>query len=465
MSRKKRTAVGAKRQPNVYEPKQRLHISLAQDISDHASELLWGQGYLAKFEGTKLADTRLKTLLDYNRTEELFPYLEKLLSLYGNIYTTIDMVAGKPTLTIADPVMNSQQIQEVPSTDGTIYGMGRAFVTDVVAVIWKRITYGTISFPIKEIWDRNQVRRIFFGENNKTVKVAEVNKKLPADMQVTEIWEHNLGFIPVMWHKNVPTFGGASYPDGYKGHALQAIVDKTLRELWHETETNRTRIIGNLDESTYNQLMKNGDLAEINKNDFLVNVTFKNSTGAVDNMLVPMMGDPKFAQYWLSINAAKDEYYKLAGYSPLGDGNTEKTATENLLMKTGDYQTTKKKRNQRGHELTKLICMILKVDAKFGLGDIYGNIDENLTFQIMENKVMDSLQEIQNLNTMVEQDFMSRVEAIAQLRGITLDEAKLVFREILVAKAEEQQTMIELGIMELAEEVEDGEKNAPKSTD
>lgn len=446
----------AAKQAQVYTPKQQLSINLFQDISDHASELLWGQGYIAKYNGTMRADRRLQELLKYNRTEEMFPYLEKLLSLYGNIYTTIDVVNGKPTLTIADPMLNSQNnVNAVPSTDGTVYGMGRAMVTDVVAVIWKKITYGTISFFIKEIWDTEKVHRIFFGENNKRVKIAEVNKELPEELQVQEDWYHDMGYVPVMWHKNVPTFGGASYPDGYKGHALQSIIDKTLCELWHETETNRTRIIGTLDESSYNQLMKNGDLAEINKNDYLINVAMKNSQGVDANQLIPVMGDPKFEKYWLQINAAKDEFYKLAGYSPLGDGNTEKTATENLLMKTGDYQTTKKKRNQRVLEMTTLLKWVLDIDAKHGFGDIYGDIYENLTFEIMENKVMDSLQEIQNIKAMVDAEFMSKVEAIAKFRGISIDEAREIYQTILEERKLEQDMKTTMGI----EDEQDKENN------
>lgn len=464
----KRRVRQAVKQPNVYEPKQELSINLHQDISDHALELLWGQGYIAKYENNENGDKRLRNLLKYNRTEELFPHLEKLLSLYGNIYITIDMIDGKPTLTIADPSLNSRNISEVPSTDGGIYGMGRAYVTDTVAVLWKRITSGTINFPVKEVWTKNKVERYFFGENNKQVTMAFVNERLPEEMQVEQVWEHNLGFIPVQWHKNIPTFGGLSYPDGYKGAALQSIIDKTLCELWHETETNRTRIIGNLDESTYNQLKKNGQLDEINKNDFLVNVTFKNSTGSAENSLIPIMGDPKFEKYWLSINAAKDEFYKLAGYSPLGDGNTEKTATENLLMKTGDYQTTKKKRNQRLIEINELLWKVIKVDIKYGFGNVYGNeddIDTNITFEIMENKVMDSLQEVNNLKTLVENDFMSKVEAISQIRGVSIQEAQEIYKSILEEKAEEAKLYDYFGLdsEEESEEVEgvkDGKKNA-----
>lgn len=451
----------ARKAQTYYQEKEKLSINLNQDISDHASELLWGQGFTALYKGQETAKKRLETLLTYNRAEEMFPDLEKKLSLFGNMYVTIDMVDGKPTWTVADPYLNSNPTAtQVPATTNTIYGMGRAFVTDVVAVIWKRITVGTISFPIKEVWDAQKVTRYFYGENNKQVTVAHVNKKLGGAMTVSEVWEHNMGFVPVRWFKNVPTFGGASYPDGYKGHALQSLVDKTLCELWHETETNRTRIIGNLDESSYNQLMKNGQLAEINKNDYLINVAFKNSQGSADNVLMPIIADPKFEQYWASINAAKDEFYKLAGYSPLGDGNTEKTATENLLMKTGDYQTTKKKRNQRLTEVMDLLYMTLAIDAKHGYGNIYGDIKANLVFEIMENKVMDSLQEINNVNLLVQNDFMSKVEAISQLRGVTVEEAKEIYQSILEEKAEEQKMMSALGIEEETKETTNGEKNA-----
>lgn len=442
----------------VTQPKKQLSIDLNQDISDHATELLWGQGYVSKYEGTKKADDRMQELLRYNRADEFFPDLEKKLSLFGNMYATIDMVDGNPTWTLADPYLNSQiNGTPVPAVNGTIYGMGRAFVTDIAAVIWKRITMGTISFPIKEIWTRDKVERIFFGENNKRVTLANVNKELPPEMQLTEEWEHNMGFVPVMWFKNIPTFGGASYPDGYKGASVQEVLNKTLCELWHETETNRTRVIGNLDESTYNQMMRTGQNAEINKSDYLINIKYKNSTGAADNTLLPIVADPKFEQYWLSINAAKDEFYKLAGYSPLGDGNTEKTATENLLMKTGDYQTTKKKRNQRTNEIDQLIAMTLKIDAKWGYGDLYGDVDNNITFEIMENKVMDSLQEIENLTTLIENDFMSKVEAIAQLRGITIDEARDIHKQIIQERADEMEMLLAVGLE--TEQDEENEEN------
>lgn len=79
------------------QPKKRLSINLHQDISDHATELLWGQGYVSKYEGTKKADDRMQELLRYNRAEEFFPDLEKKLSLFGNMYATIDVVDGQPT--------------------------------------------------------------------------------------------------------------------------------------------------------------------------------------------------------------------------------------------------------------------------------------------------------------------------------------------------------------------------------
>lgn len=43
--------------------------------------------------------------------------------------------------------------------------------------------------------------------------------------------------------------------------------------------------------------MRNGESMEINKSDYLINVKFKNSTGAADNTLVPIVADPKFEQY------------------------------------------------------------------------------------------------------------------------------------------------------------------------
>lgn len=433
----------------AYTPKKQLSINLAQDLSDHAAELLWGQGFVITHKNEK-ANKRIQELLAYNHSQEYFFHKEKLLSLYGNVYETIDLVDGKPTWTIADPTLNSiGNVNTIPTTDGTIYGLGRALITDVVAVIWKKITFGTISFPIKEIHTANKVERIFFGENNKRVVIAHVNKVLPKELQLQEVWEHNLGLIngklaTVKWNKNIPTYNSVSYKDGYKGDALQVLVDKTLCELYHETETNRTRIIGNLDETTYNQIMKNGELAEINKSDFLVNVKFKNSTGQNENTLIPIIADPKFEQYWLSIQKAKDEYFQLGGYSPLGDGSSEKTATENLLMKTNDYQTTKKKRNQRYVELFDLLESSIYIDIKLGFGNIFGDINklnENLSIEIMENKVMDSLQEMQNYSSMYELGVMSRIEMIAKIRGINIDEAKKIKAEIDAELKADNETM------------------------
>lgn len=423
-----------------YVPKKDLQVNFAQDLADHAAELLWGQGYLLTHTNEK-ANTRLAELLRYNNADEYFAYKERLLSLFGNVYETIDMVDGKPTWTICDPYLNSMgaSISQIPSTDGTINGMGRAFVSDVVAVIWKKISYGTISFPIKEIHTANKVERIFFGENGKRITVAHVNKEIPQELQVKELWEHNIGLIEgklptIKWSKNLPTFNAISYADGYKGEHIQTLANKTLMELYHETETNRTRLIGTLDETTYNQIMKNGDLAEINKNDFLINVKMKNSTGSQENVLTPVVANPQFDMYWLSYQKAKDEYFQLGGYSPLGDGSSEKTATENLLMKTNDYQTTKKKRNLRNKEVFELLQATITIDAKLGFGSaIYGdlnNIRKDLSFEIMENKVADSMNEIDNYTKMFELGVMSRVEMVAKIRGISKEEAQELIKDI-----------------------------------
>ena len=411
-----------------------LKVNFAQDLSDHATELLWGQGFHAIHNNDR-ANKRLQELVKYNKFSLQFPYLEKQLSLIGNMYSTIDMVDGKPTWTLCDPSLNSNLNGEVPegrvpNTGLTMYGMGKALVTDEVAVIWKRITYGTVSFPIKEIWDKEKVRRIFFGENGKRVNIGAVNKELPEEQQLSELWEHNLGFVPVIWHKNLPTFNSLSFSDGYKGKDIQEMANQTLSQLWYELGTNRTRLFGSMSEEKFAELVKSGAVNELVMQDMLINVPSRNSQGEEANALVPIMGDPKLDVYWKAYNSAKDEYFKLAGYSPLGDGNTEKTATENLLMKTGDYQTTKKKRNLRYEEIYSLFEMIMKIDAKWGFGDIYGDIEEDFSFEIMENKVMDSLNEITNINMMVENRYMSRVEAISQLRGISKDEAQAVLDEI-----------------------------------
>lgn len=60
---------------------------------------------------------------------------------------------------------------------------------------------------------------------------------------------------------------------------------------------------------------------------------------------------------------------------------------------------------------------------------------------------MDSLQEISNLQTMIDNDFMSKVEAIAQLRGITIDEARDVFKQIIADKAMEIESLLSIGLV------------------
>lgn len=427
------------RKPKYIEPEPKIELSVPfnEDVSDHSQELLWGQGFLATHTNDT-ANKRIQELVAYNRMEEFFPYLEKLNSLFGNTYVTIDIVDGNPTWTICDPYMNAMGTMnlmnkgkiQVPTIDGTINGMGRAMVTDIAAVVWKRINYGTISFPIKEIWDSEKVHRIFFGENNKRIKIAEVNQKLPEHLQLEEYWYHNLGYVPVLWSKNVATFGARAYPDGYKGASVQAMADKLLCEMWHEAETNRTRIVGNMSADSYASLNRNGQKNQLNKTDFLVSVNMKNSTGATDNQLIPIVADPKFKEYTDAFKFYKDEYFQLAGYSPLGDGSTEKTATESKLMKTADYQTTKKKRNLRIHEITQLFRWTMDIDTKFGFGDIYGDYEKEFTFEIMENKVMDSLDENENFIKMMEVGLMSRVEVIAKQRGINMKEAEAVIKEI-----------------------------------
>ncbi len=447
MARKTRTkSIGQ------YEPHKQLSVRFDQDVSDHATELLWGQGFEVS-HSNEIANTRLQELLKYNKANEQFSYNEKTLSLLGNTYWTIDLVNGNPTWTMADPYLNSTGMNglvspnTIPTQTSSIYGMGRAMVTDVVAVIWKRITFGTINFPVKEVWDTKKVKRYFYGSNEKQVTIAAVNKQIPKELQLTEEWEHNMGFVPVIWFKNVPTFNGLSWRDGYKGDSIQDLANHTLSQQWYETATNRTRIFGSMNEDKYAELVKSGALGKLVTQDLLVNVPQKNSTGDEANALVPIQGDPKLDIYTQTYNAMKDEYFKLAGYSPLGDGNTEKTATENLLMKTGDYQTTKKKRNQRYQEIGLLLKYTMLIDAKWGFGNIYGDVDKDFSFTIKENKVMDSLQEMQNWALMVDNGFASRVEAIAAIRGVTKQEAMEIHKEITDLALKEQQ----MGIIDTVE--------------
>ena len=58
------------------------------------------------------------------------------------------------------------------------------------------------------------------------------------------------------------------------------------------------------------------------------------------------------------------------------------------------------------------------------------NIESKLFIEIMENKVMDSLQEMQNYEVMYSLGVISRLEMIKNIRGVTLEEAKTIMDEI-----------------------------------
>lgn len=388
-------------------------ISMRETLARRNANNIWGNGFTFDCPDKKINET-FEKLSKRNRLNDLFHYAEFIKSLHGRVVITMNKnKAGQIMLNISDPYFYSQ--------------VGKVFITEVLAVIWQRIIVDNKHFYLRSEYTTKYVKNDWYSEpvENEKMLIWDSEKVIPKQFQVEKVWNHNLGFLPLVESFNYPyrTIMWNSYTfyqlaDWYNCEFLEQTFYDLLKNLKKEVNFCHSRIgIENATQELIDTL--NNKMGE-DIGDYIIKTDVGSKVTAI-----PGVGD--FVKYTNAMNEIMDFYYKFSNSSKFSEGGgAQKTSLEAGQSRANTIETIKQKITHNQSDYTQLIakCLIaenceMEYEAEYPFEfKINGNIQKDDTVYL------DNIIKQVNLGT------MSLVEAISTLRGINLTKAEETFENI-----------------------------------
>lgn len=396
---------------NTDNPNNFCMIDLSEIIANHASKLLWGNGFIlsSEFPEYQEAIDKLKNWIDF---ESFFYQAEKTNSYYGYSIILLDRTkTGRIGLSLAQPYAVSR--------------VAKIFETEQMAVTWSRVTYDDQAIYVRTEYTKTTITRQFSSD---VLTLNGIQEKISKDLELPLYEKHNLGIVPVIFIQNLPKknfFGGVIgdfYPDMSPVRQMQRLVDHTWEQAWKELEFNRTRVFLDITRQEMEQYDNGYDIKRL-LGDFIVQANMR-VIGANGGKAVEILqGNPQLESYANFIQFLIDKAFEGSGYSPINDTTSQKTEAEVLITNSRDAETTRIKRTTRTHKYN---LMFQKIFIMMGLdGDL-----TKWTFEIKENTIMDRLKQLEISSLMVRDGFSTRRREIAKINGVSLEEAEIIKEEI-----------------------------------
>jgi hypothetical protein len=136
-------------------------------------------------------------------------------------------------------------------------------------------------------------------------------------------------------------------------------------------------------------------------------------------------GDPKLATYQQEINFIEEQIFNNAGYSPF---KTKGQGAENYENKTAslfadklDIETTKLKQSKLKFKLYKIFDMVL---TYYDLNPINDKGERQYSLSFISINMIDTMTKTDELKKQLEMGIISPAEVRADIKGITLSQAK-----------------------------------------
>lgn len=433
------------------------YLNPREILAQRATKLLLGRG-VSITHPEDIAQKRLEDIIKYNELYGMFWSIERECSLNGDMFIGVEFRDGMP-------VIYSNDAPE-QSPDNRVAYVNRQMQ---VAAIWRRQIVDDFHWFVLEIHTANEIRRMYLA-NGKWVKAWNYTEKVPEALQLPVHEVHNEGRLRVVRIPNLYNNFGYSQPDDYAVKGLIELINTNLDAICYELETNRTVIAGHVSSRELNTFKK-----DLKKQGIKENEEWKFAKGlrkAIRNGFIKVKGktngdaqppiqvfgaDPKLEAYWKAYWQAMDSYMSGSGYArqdkmrndSLGGGNAELS-----LQLRSDYETTQIKKAIRSERYKDIIKIALELDIEYGYGDIYGDINDNITIDIKDTFAVDSKEALEKVQIELQLGLISRCEAIAKLRGIPKTEAEQILSQIDT----ESQTD-PFNPMNQKDETQDGEQN------
>lgn len=397
----------------VHKQNKLIAENMRQNLAKRIASNIWGGGFKFNTNDATLDKAFLK-LDRNNRLNQLFSYAEYLKSIYGRaIYTINKTKTGLIMINITDPYFLSQ--------------VGKCFVTETLAVIYQRIVTDYQHYFLKTTYDTEKVINEWYTDQEFKTLVFDTEVAIPKKLQVEKVWHHNLGFVPVVESYNKPyrniffnLYNFQELADWYNSAFLEPVFVDTLLNFQKEINFTHSRIVF---ENASQQLIETLNSQSLNPNfkfgDYII-------ASEVGSKTQPVPGTTDFTKYTQALNEIMDLYYKFACASKFSEGGgAQKTTAEANQTRSATIENVKQKITNNEYD-----CSILIAKCLAAMGAINYEEDWNFKFEIVGNIDSQDTVYLDNIIKQVNMGTMSAVEAVANLRHISIQEATKIFEKI-----------------------------------
>ncbi len=419
------------------------------ELGIHAARLLLGKGIQFTADNEKLEDF-INKVFDYNNIAEFLFTATYWMSRKGRVIATVSKQGDKYFLDIAKPQWYNR--------------VAKVRIKPELAVIYKTIIISDKTFTIREKWDKEKVVRELNGVGDE-ITLEGLNEQLAPEDQIKEVETHNLGFVPVFEMLNNPISGTTLTPnatgdyayemlaDAYPVRQMEELINHVYRTLAEETILNQSKVIGYYDNQNISKLSSESSRLKYLTKRLFFNVKSPGGDGREPSFekIQPVSGYIK--ELTETAKMLKGQYYDGAGYSTQDDAAID-TATQTLYAKSKDVATTKLKRDNLTEIMLRIIdCILIYADQ----WQTDNQDNRPYSFEIRENLNISEVETVNNEIIKLDAGLETLAEAIANIRGISEQEAEAIAKKIKEEQAKkEAEALTQMAQFEAAQNTQPG---------
>lgn len=408
-----------------------IAYSMRDFLAKKNANAVLGSGFTFECDDEKLTNT-FHQFVKKNRFEPLSKYIERELSLHGRVIVVINKNKdGEIKLNVANPFFYS--------------AIGKVFVTEDLAVIWQRVVLDTGTFYIKSIYDKEKVVNEIYDERNQILVFDQVRDL--KGLGVMPIWHHNLGFVPVVELTNYPIFEFQNImfsPEMFYQVAdwyPASFFEQSFYELWKNLNKEAAYCHSRIAIESANQML----IDKINNSTKFSGQTDTDIIGdyiietEVGGKATAIAGVGDFTKYTAAMNDVMDFYFKFACSSRFSEGGgAQKTSAEANSSNNSQQETLEAKIKHREFEYNLLFA---KVFAALGLIEYEPEGEYDFVLRIRGNVQREESVYLDYILKQVQGKTMTLPEAIAALRGVSIQKADKIFENIKKFNEENQELL------------------------
>ncbi len=398
--------------------RNQIVLNMRDTLAKRISTNIWGKGFEFTSKNEKIVK-KFNEMRVESKLDNLFSFCERELSLNGRVILALQKTRdGKVYLNTPVPYYYN--------------GVARVFMNPQLAVIYTKVVVDANNFVVKSTYTPTKVINELWGNEDQPVRVMDAQEYFD-NLGIVEVWEHNLGFVPLFEFFNIPfinffynEFDYLQLADWYGATQFEDAFADTLINLRKELYFNHSRVfIENADQKTMEKI-KNS-LKSVSANSMMDDM-FGDFIIETDTGISPKVnfsnGQGDFLKYIDTMEGLIDLYFKFGNASRISEGGSaQKTAGETSQARANLIEFMNQKIKNREREITHMLhCWFRAVGVSCEVSDF--------TFNINGNLAEDNTARIDNMIKEVQIGTMSMIDMISKTQNINQEQAKEKFNAI-----------------------------------